>query len=73
MCSKVLAALKKKNMTADGLGVVKMERYTIEHRVFILEQYFKNNNIQRTLFAVHDLNYSVLVSIELCNHGDAEL
>ena len=32
---------KKNNLTADSLGLVKMERYTIDQRVFIIEQYFK--------------------------------
>ena len=39
----MLATQKKNNLTADSLGLVKMERYTIEQRVFIIEQYFKNN------------------------------
>ena len=39
----MLATPKKNNLTADSLGLVKMERYTIEQRVFITEQYFKNN------------------------------
>jgi len=38
-----LATQKKNNSTADSLGLVKMEHYTIEQRVFIIEQYFKNN------------------------------
>lgn len=36
----------KNNLTADSLGLVKMERYTwsvIAQRVFIIEQHFKNN------------------------------
>ena len=39
----MLATQKKNNLTAGSLGLVKMERYTIEQRVFIIEQYFKNN------------------------------
>lgn len=30
------------NLTADSLGLIKMERYTTEQRVFIVEEYFKN-------------------------------
>jgi len=30
-------------LTAESLGLVKMERYTIQQRVFIIEQYLKNN------------------------------
>ena len=37
-----MATQKKNNLTADSLGLVKM-RYTIEQRMFIIEQYFKNN------------------------------
>ena len=32
---------KKNSLTAESLGLVKMERYTIQQRVFIIEQYFK--------------------------------
>ena len=28
---------------AESLELVKMERYTIQQHVFIIEQYFKNN------------------------------
>ena len=34
----MLATQKKNNLTADSLGLVKMERYTIEQRVFIIQQ-----------------------------------
>ena len=34
---------KKKNLTDESLRLVKMERYTIEQRVFIIEQYFKDS------------------------------
>ena len=44
MYSSVGNPKKKNNLTADSLGLVKMERYTIEQRVFIIEQYFKNND-----------------------------
>jgi len=33
---------KKNSLTADSLGLVKMEHYTRERCVFIVEQYFKN-------------------------------
>lgn len=32
-------------MTADSSGLLKMERYTKEQRIFIVEQYFKNNKV----------------------------
>ena len=34
---------KKNSLTAESLRLVKMERYTIQQCVFIIEQYFKNN------------------------------
>jgi len=43
LCGKVLPTKKKDSVTADSLGLLKMERYTKEQRVFIVEQYFKNN------------------------------
>jgi hypothetical protein len=33
---------KKDTLIADSSGLLNMERYTKEHRVFIVEQYFKN-------------------------------
>lgn len=30
--------------TANSLGLVKMDRYTLEQRVFINKQYLKNND-----------------------------
>ena len=36
-------AWKKNNLMAESLELVKMERYTIQQHVFIIEQYFKNN------------------------------
>ncbi|PBC29604.1 hypothetical protein APICC_08150 [Apis cerana cerana] len=35
--------IRKDSMTADSSGLLKMERYTKEQRIFIVEQYFKNN------------------------------
>jgi len=32
-------------MTAESSGLGKMQRYTTQHRVFIVEQYLKNNEI----------------------------
>ena len=34
---------KKKSETADSLGLLKMKYYPKKQRVFIVEQYFKNN------------------------------
>ena len=33
----------KNHLIADSLGLVKMKCYTTEQRVFIVEEYFKNN------------------------------
>ena len=45
---------KKNSLIAENLRLVKMERYTIQQRVFIIEQYFKNN-ILKTLFLYFNL------------------
>lgn len=42
LCGKGLPT-KKIFMTADTPGLLKMERYTKEQRVFIAQQYIKNN------------------------------
>lgn len=39
----MLPTKKKDSVTADSSGLLKMEGYTKEQRVFIVEQYFKNN------------------------------
>ena len=43
ICAVKCCQQKKNSLTADSLGLVKMEHYTREQRVFIVEQYFKNN------------------------------
>ena len=40
---ETLLKKKKKHLTADSLGLVKMEGYTIEQHIFIVELYFKND------------------------------
>lgn len=42
LLNKVLP-IKKKDNVIDNLGLLKMERDTKEQHVFIVEQYFKNN------------------------------
>ena len=41
----MLATLKKSNLTANSIGLLKMERYTIEQRVFIINYYFSSKII----------------------------
>lgn len=45
MCTIKYCQRKKSNMTTDISGLLKMECYTKEKRLFIVDQYFKNITI----------------------------
>lgn len=48
----MLATKKQNSLTTDSLGLVNMERYSKEQRVFIVEQYFNSDSLAATMFGL---------------------
>jgi uncharacterized hydantoinase/oxoprolinase family protein len=56
----LLATLKQKNnLTAESLRLVKMKRYIINQRVFIIELYLKNNETLKAAVRKFDAKYGI--------------
>lgn len=67
---------EKDSVTADGWGLLKMERYYLkkERRVFMVEQYFKNNEgfSNKIIFGDKIHFHDGLVIGRNCRIGDSE-
>lgn len=62
-------------MTADNSELLKMKRYTKEQRVFIIEQYFKNNESFSNKIIFSDeahFHLDELINRQNCRTWDSE-